>query len=219
VIQAPTGRDVGSGPRAEPEPGGGMPLPPVRRGPGMGPALVVAGIAVGLVLVFGVLSAVSSSHPRTAASVSTAPVSVPGTALEAVPAAGRLKPIEEPDTPPSNILDALFVPVGSAPVAHGHSVSNTNQYDGQMTFAVPATEATVIAFYKAELARHGWKVIQVASATGIPDGIEVLSEKAGNDGWYWEAGAVVSPTRFSGPSGARQSTRFKLELFEVPDAD
>ncbi|MHB8218719.1 MAG: hypothetical protein ACYDHU_00125 [Acidimicrobiales bacterium] len=214
------GPGPGPDPGSDPDPGPHLdiPHPPVRRGPGMGPALVVAGIAVGLVAIFGVLSAVSSGHSGTSAPLSTAPVPVAGTALKAVPAAAGLKPIEQPGTPPSNVIDALALPVGSTPVAHGHSVSNASQYDGQVTFTVPATETTVIDFYKTELDRHGWKVIQVASATGIPDGIEVLSEKGGSDGWYWEAGAVVSPTRFSGPGGARQSTRFQLRLFEVPDA-
>ena len=48
--------------------------------------------------------------------------------------------------------------------------------------------------------------------------VEVLAEKAGDDGWYWEAGAVVSPTTFPTGHGARaESTDFTLRLFQVSD--
>jgi hypothetical protein len=201
-----------------PDQGPDAPLPPTRRGPGLGPALVVGAIAVGLILVFGVLSVVSTGHTTTSPSVSTRPVAVAGSSLKAVPAVTGLGPIEQADTPPANILDSLTLPVGSTPVPHGHSVSNTNQYDGQMAFTASSTEATLVAFYRSELDRHGWKIVGVAPATGIPEGVEVLSEQAGSDGWYWEVGAVVSPTRFTGPAGVHQSTRFQLRLFEVPDA-
>ena len=40
----------------------------------------------------------------------------------------------------------------------------------------------MIAFYRAELVRLGWHVSGTGPPTG-PAGIEVLAQKAGDDGW------------------------------------
>ncbi len=175
---------------------------------------------MGLVVIFGVLSALTSSQPQAPHTASReASSAVAGTTLRAVPASGGLKPIEEPDTPPADVLDTLALPEGAAQVAHSRTLSSTGQYSAEISFTVGATEATVVAFYKAVLDRQGWKISAVAPAGGIAGGIEVISEKAADDGWYWETGAVVSPTKFSGPHASRQSTEFQIQLFEVPDAE
>jgi len=47
----------------------------------------------------------------------------------------------------------------------------------------------------------------------------VLAKKAGDDGWYWEVGVIVSPTVF-GPSGVEATTGttpFVIRLLQVPD--
>jgi hypothetical protein len=196
------------------------PLPPVRQRPGIRPALVVAIIAAGLVLCFGILAAVSpTTTSRTGSDVApTTPRKVKGTSLLAVSALRALRPIEEPDTPPANILDAMTIPEGSREISVSHRTTGTS-YDRSMRFAVAAPQATLITFYRDELSSYGWKVASVGAATGVAGGIEVLAEKAGDDGWYWEEGAVISPTTFSGTSGARESTAFTIEVFEVPDAD
>jgi hypothetical protein len=177
--------------------------------------MVVLGVAVAIVVLFGVLSVVSSQGPTTTTTAPSVPARVHGTSLRAVAAARALKPIEHPETPPANIVDALTLPQGA--VSHGYADNTTaaNQYDEQMRFSVEATEADVVDFYRVELAAKGWKIEDVGPATNLAGGTEVLAEKGGDDGWYWEVGAVVSPSTF-GASGSN-TTAFTLRLFQVSD--
>jgi hypothetical protein len=183
----------------------------------MKPAMIVLGLAVGILLLFGVMAVLSGQQPTTS-TTSTPPVHVKGSSLQAVPAASALKPIEHPDTPPGNIVNALTVPVGA--VARGHTDNSTSagQYDEQMRFTVGASQDAVVTFYRTELAAKGWKIESVGPATDKPGSVEVLAEKAGDDGWYWEAGAIASPTTFpSGGTAAAETTPFTLRLFQVSD--
>ncbi|HVX22874.1 MAG TPA: hypothetical protein VHB02_16140 [Acidimicrobiales bacterium] len=191
------------------------PLPPVRRTPGMRPALVVLGIAVLLVLGFGLLSVFTSGSGNTPPP-SARPARVPGTSLLAVPAGRALGPVERGGVPPANIVHALTIPKGATVTAHADDHPGATGYDQQVDFTVPgADQASVVAFYKAQLDRDGWRRISVGPATNRPTTTQVLAQAAGSDGWYWEAGALVSPTTF-GPDGA-QSTAFTIRLFQVPD--
>jgi hypothetical protein len=192
-------------------------LPPVRRSPGLRPAMIVLGIAAGILVLFGVLAAVSGqgTDKPTAAS---GPASVKGTSLLAVPAARALKPIERPGTPPDNIVDALTLPQGSVAGTVKDDNTSATQYDEQMQFSVKASEATVVDFYKAQLKTDGWSTFSVGPATDLPGGVQVLAQKGGTDGWYWEVGAIVSPTTFA-PTSGTDSTRFTLRLFQEPDDD
>ncbi len=212
------GRDEVDTVRAAPE-AGDPPLPPVRRTPSMRPALVVVGIAAGILVLFGAL-AVASGHGTPPPS-RTGPARVHGTTLRAVAATRALAPIEHPGTPPDDVLDALVLPEGA--VARGHQDNNTGttQYDEQMTFSLARAEATVVDFYKVELKAKGWSVFDVGTVNGQPGAVEVLAQKGSSDGWYWEAGAVVSPTTFtrSGPHAGAESTRFTLRLFQESDDD
>jgi hypothetical protein len=234
VATAPAETDTDAGPPNT------SPVAPVRHGPGMRPALLVVGIAAGLVLVFGVLAVVSSQGSGNSAGTS-APTKVEGTSLLAVPAAKTLKPIEHPDTPPDNIIDALSLPQGATVLSVTNNTTSANQYDEQMQFSVNASEAAVVDFYRVELAAKGWKLSGINPATNLPGGIEVLAQKGGDDGWYWEAGAVVSPTTFGANDGGKgseavlspptssaatsrggvgaESTTFTLRLFQEPDED
>ncbi len=193
------------------------PLPPASRNTSIKPAMIVLGLAVGILVVFGAMALLSGQQPSTSTAPS-APVPVRGTSLRAVPAATALKPIEHPGTPPGNIMNALVVPVGA--VTHGYTDNSTSagQYDEQMRFSLPTSEEDVVTFFRTELAADGWKIENVGPATGSAGSIEVLAEKAGDDGWYWEAGAVVSPTTFpNGGAGGAESTPFTLRLFQVSD--
>src|SRR6185437_15326252 len=195
---------------------GAVPLPPVRRTPGMRPALVVLGIAVVVIAVFGLMSALAPGTQHTPPPSST-PKKVVGTTLLAVPAFNALKPIEQPGTPPQNIVNALTIPKGAVVTDHSASASATG-YDEQIDFSVPgADQAAVVAFYRTQLDNNGWKRISVGPATNQPTTTQVLAQAAGDDGWYWEAGALVSPTTFG--SGNSQSTPFVIRLFQVPDAN
>jgi hypothetical protein len=194
--------------------------PPVRRSPGMRPALLVLGIAAGLVVVFGVLAGVSGGGTHGTVGP-TAPTRVKGTSLLAVPADKALGPIEQPGTPPDNIIDALTLPRGAAAGSFKDNNTSSTQYDEQMRFSVNASEGTVVDFYKVELKAKGWSIFSVGSTRDLPGGVEVLAQKGGTDGWYWEVGAVVSPTTFgrAGSGSGSESTAFTLRLFQEPDAD
>ena len=222
-----------------------LPLPPARRFPGMRPAMVVVGLAGLLVVGLIVTGALSGPGHRASPIRKGLLGPVRGTSLRAVAASGPLRPIEQDGQPPTNIVRTLTLPAG----AHVVSVADntgTDQYDEQMQFALDASEADVLAFYKTELAHGGWRVLSSGPATNLPGGVEVLGELGGSDGWYWEVGAVVSPTTFpagtsgttgtsgstgtsgttgttgstapsaSAPAGA-ESTRFTLRLFQVAD--
>jgi hypothetical protein len=193
------------------------PLPPAGRNTSIKPAMIVLLLAVGILVIFGAMALFSGQQPTTSTAPS-APVPVRGTTLLAVPAVTALKPIEQPGTPPGNIMNALTMPVGA--VAHGSTDNSTSagQYDEEMRFSLAASEDAVVTFFKTELAAKGWKIESVGPATNAPGSVEVLAQKAGDDGWYWEAGAVVSPTTFpnGGASGA-ESTAFTLRLFQVSD--
>jgi hypothetical protein len=54
-----------------------------------------------------------------------------------------------------------------------------------------------------------------------PGTIEVLGQRAGSDGYYWQIGAVVAPTTFpsSGPGAKTGLTEFEVRLFQVSDSE
>jgi hypothetical protein len=184
---------------------------PRRTGPSIRPALIVVGIALLLILVFGVASALTSNPTPKAPK----PAAVEGTGLVAEPATATLHPIEILGTPPADVLDALVLPKGA------HEVSDTpwsgsTQYAGDMSFRLGAAQATLVDFFHTEFHAHGWSIVSVGAAHDDPHATEVLAQRASTDGWFWEAGVVVYPTTF-GHAGA-DVTRFELELYEMPDA-
>jgi hypothetical protein len=194
----------------------GPPVPPVRSGPGMRPALIVMGIAVFIVLLFGVTAAITGGAPTSSVHRGGA-LRVRGTTLLAIPAAPALGPIIEPGSPPANIVDSLTIPKTATVLTSTDNGDGASQYDKQMSFRVSASEQSVIAFYRSELTGSGWVLASDGPAYG-QRAIEVLAKKGGADGWEWEAGAVISPTTFSG-STSRESTQFVLRLFQIPDAN
>lgn len=179
------------------------------------PALVVLGVAVALIAVFGALSALTtpSAPNRPPGGVRH----VKGSSLLGAPAAKLLAPIERAGTPPGNILDALLIPAGSTSRGYKDNSGVATQYDEQITFSLGTSQGAVVAFFHAALREEGWGIDDVGPARDLSGGVEVLGQKAGNDGWYWEAGVIVSPTTF--PSGAGESTSYTLKLLEVPDTE
>lgn len=200
-------------------------LAPLRRVPRLRPAALVLGLAVLVLVLFGVAAVLTGGGggngrghgAGSSAMVPAKPTPVKGTTLLAEPAAAALRPIRQAGTPPANIVDALAVPVGATLVGHTPSSAIT-LFDAQERFTVPGSQDGVIAFYRSELAAMKWHVDNVGPARGQADATEVLAQKAGSDGWYWEVGVVVSPTTFGPHSGPAGTTPFVLRLFEVNDA-
>ena len=198
---------------APPDPAAPAPPSLRPRTPSVKPALVVVGIAVGLIALFGVLAALTGgAGTPPAPSSSSAPVK--GATLASQPAAAALKPIVQLSTPPADVLGALVLPKGATTVSSSPWNGST-QYAAKMRFDVAASQASVLSFYKAELKSLGWSISSTGAAERQKGATEVLAQRASSDGWYWEIGVVVSPTTFG--SGT-DTTPFTLDLYEVPDA-
>lgn len=215
MAQADTVGGSPTPPRSSPAPAGPSHAPPdgpARRAPGpsVRPALIVVGLAVLVVLVFGIGAALTdNTTPKPPKSGV-----VRGTGLLAEPASATLHPIEILGTPPADVLDALVLPK-SAHVVSAVPWSGSTQYSGEISFRLDASQAALVSFFRTELHARGWTITSVGAAHDQPGATEVLAQRASTDGWFWEAGVVVMPTAF-GHAGANQ-TRFELDLFEMPD--
>lgn len=207
---------------------GGQPAPPAssspttptepaqpRRtaGPSVRPALVVVGVALFLVLLFGVGAALT----RNPSSKAPAPAPLEGTGLVAEPATAALQPIEILGTPPADVLDAFVLPKGAQRVS-ATPWSGLTQYSGKMSFRVGASQGALVTFFRTELRSRGWSILSVGPARTDKGATEVLAQRASTDGWFWEAGLVVSPTTFGRSAPHADLTRFSLDLYEMPDA-
>src|SRR5215469_7707673 len=106
--------------------------PPTPGGFSIRPAMVVVGLAVLIVAVF-VTIGVLSSHSPAPVKTSGPPSAVPGSTLRAEPAAEALNPIVGSGEPPSNILNAVSVPVGSVRISHQNNAAGAAQFDAQVT--------------------------------------------------------------------------------------
>lgn len=210
----------GSGPgEGTPNGHGEFPAGPPRRempGPSVKLALVVIFLAV-IVVVAGLIAQIfTGSTPPAPAPVSVA--TAKGSPLKAIPAAPDLAPLISSGVPPDDIVNAIVLPAGSAPGAVIDDTSGAQSYDEQRLFSIVAPQQKVITFFKVELAAQGWHVESTGKPRNQP-GIEVLAQRAGSDGYYWEIGAVVSSSTFpsSGPGHTTGLTQFEVRLFQVSD--
>jgi hypothetical protein len=199
------------------------PAPRGRRppGPSTKPALVVLGIILALFLLGLVLETVSGTQSRptpTPTSIATAG----GAGLQAVPARPLLGAIVTPGEPPDDLLDALAVPAGSSAVAGSSIDRSVELYDHSLRFALDATDAKVITFFRAELRALHWKRLSDGPTSG--GDYQILEQHPASDGHEWELGVTVAPTVFASPSsgGAGSvpptgTTAFTFRLFAVSD--
>ena len=175
-----------------------------------GPALVVLGIAV-LIVVVGVVASALASGGGTTLSIHK--ITIPdGTTVPLTPAAIAMKPIVSAGEPPADILGNLAVPSGSAVTRTVNVDHGAGQFDRTAVFRTGLSADQVADLYRTLLPRLGWKVLDRGSpASGSAPGTVVLFKKGSGDSFYWEVGATVSPTTSAG------TTTFSLELFELPD--
>lgn len=177
----------------------------------------------------------SGSPSPTASSVRQAKTSP----LVAVSGAHALSALIVAGQPPSDVIAASVVPEGTTAVAGSSVDSGVETYDRNVELSVNASQSDVIRFYRAELAAEGWGSVQQAAAptgpSGFPSGsVEVLAKRGASDGYYWEIGVTVLPTRFASstaPNGSSSAvsgsssagtqsgevTDFRLRLFVVDD--
>jgi hypothetical protein len=175
-----------------------------------GPALVVLGIAVFIVVVGVVASALASGGDTT---LSIHRITIPdGTSVPLTPAATAMRSVVNAGQPPADILGNLAVPSGSVVIRTLDVDQSAGQFDRAVVFRTGLSSDQVGDVYRTLLPRLGWKVTDTGSpATGSAPGTVLLFKRGSGDSYYWEVGATVSPTTSTG------STTFSVELLELPD--
>ncbi len=174
------------------------------------PALVVLGLAVFILVIGGIASvlATTSSQARTPSSVTIAGRTV----VRLTPATVAMKAIVSGGQPPADIISEMVVPSGSAIVRTLDIDQGVSQFDRKVYFTTHLAQNQVVGAYRTVLPTLGWKIIYRGPQTaGL--GTEVLAKRGSGDGFYWEVGAVVSPTTSVG------TTPFSVEIFELSDDD
>ena len=175
-----------------------------------GPALIVLGLAVFIVVLGVVGSALASGNAPT---VTLRSVTVAnGTVVHLTPATTAMRSIISAGQPPADVLGNLTVPSGSRVVRTLNSDHNASQFDRTVYFTSQLSSGEVVDAYRALLPKLGWSTTYVGKgASRQAQQNEVLAKHGSGDGYYWEVGVVVSPTTSTG------LTPYSVELFEIPD--
>jgi hypothetical protein len=198
---------------------GEPPRPPARSGFNMRFAMIVPGIGV-LILILFIGAELLTSNPVQKTKTSTSSFSVPGTPLRAEPGVRALKVITVSGQPPGNIINAVSIPEGATRTSFANnSAASQGAYDAQITLRADESQAVLENFYKKDMHKQGWQIVSSGPADHVAGGLEVLGKKAGSDGFYWELGAVISPTSFGAGTPAAGATSFSLELIQEQDPE
>jgi hypothetical protein len=192
--------------------------PPSPKGVSMRLAMIVPGLGA-LILGTFIIVGILTQNPVQPVNTSTASSAVKGSTLAAVPATDALRPITVDSEPPANIINAVSIPKGAVATGSQDNGSAAGQYDSQVEFRSDASEAALNGFFETVMARQGWQIFDKGAADHLTGGLEVLGKQAGSDGFYWEMGAVVSPTTFGANAPPTGQTDFTVRLFQVPDPD
>jgi hypothetical protein len=205
-----------------PEPATPAGTEPVRPAPSGGfsmrPAMLVVGLAA---LIVGAFIAIGLATNGTAVQTNTSKGlrAIPGSPLHAVRAAPVLSVITQSGEPPPNILNSVSIPEGALRVSHQDNSAAAGQYDAQIRLVSDASQGALRSFYLDDMKAQGWKITDQGSADHDPGALEVLGQKAGSDGYYWEMGAVISATTFGADAPPSGHTDFTVRLFQIPDPD
>ena len=187
----------------------GRPLPP----PGVSPtslkyAAIVPIVAVVMMVIVIAINVTTSSTPQTKAALlphlqaSSGLTAAPGSPFSSYVVAGE---------PTSDILSAVAIPSGVTFVGSPQTGGEATSFDKSLVYGSSASSGSLYTFFHQELAANGWKIFSTGAPVGHP-GVEMLAQKAGSDGWYWEAGVIISPTTFH---GSTQSTTFTYRLYQA----
>ena len=199
------------------EPPDAEPLrPPPPGGFSIRPAMIVLGLGVLILAIFVTLGIVSTQTPAPV-KTSGAPSAVPGSPLKAEPAAEALRPIVGSGEPPTNIINAVTVPVGSVRISHQNNAEGAGQYDAQVTMRSSDSQGSLLTFFAAAMHEQGWQVFDKGAAANNPGALEVLGKLAGTDGYYWEMGATIEPTTFGHGAPPSGETSFTVRLLQQSD--
>ncbi|MHB8330092.1 MAG: hypothetical protein ACYDD6_10800 [Acidimicrobiales bacterium] len=212
------GNGAGNGPSGTTQPADVPARPP---GPGTRPAAVVLGIILVIFVLGAVGAGLTSSHSAgTSKASATSSATVAGTGgLSAEAGRLALAPIVSAGQPPSDILGAVVVPMGSRYVPGSVVNQAVGLFDSTLRFDVPAPEQSVIMFYRAELAAARWHVVSQAPASS---GYRLIAQHPSSDGYEWELGVTLAPTAFTAAVTGMSVpgtglTPMSLRLFAVSD--
>jgi hypothetical protein len=189
--------------------------PPSARGVSIRPAMVVLALALLILGLFVTLGVVTSTRVAPVHPVSRG--KVPGTPLRAMSAAAALAPIVADGQPPTDVLNAVFLPVGSVRLSSADDSASAGQYDQEVTLRSSASQGALLGFFAADMRLQGWQVFDRGPASHDPGALEVLGKIAGSDGYYWEMGATVSATTFGAGAPPGGWTDFSVRLFQIDD--
>jgi hypothetical protein len=181
-------------------------------------AMIVPGLGL-LILVLFIGAGFLTSNPVQPTKTSTSSFPVAGTPLRAVPAVHDLQVITVSGEPPGNIINGISVPQDATRVSFANNTASAQEYDAQINLKADDSQAALETFYKKDMTKQGWQIIDTGAADHDPGALVVLGKKAGSDGFYWEMGAVISATAFGSGAPAGGTTSFSLELYQQPDPD
>lgn len=177
-----------------------------------GPALIVLGLAVFL-LIGGVVASAISSGSNPTFSIRHVTLA-DGTTVALAPAATKLHALVSNDEPPADIIGNLGVPKESTVTGVVDADQHAAQFDRTASLRSQLAQEQVVDVYTRLLRAVGWQVIYTGSAPqGVAGTTELLAKRGSGDGFYWEIGVVVSPTT---PAGV---TPYSIEVFETPDGN
>ena len=192
--------------------------PPPRAGFNLKMAMIVPGIGL-LILVLFIGAGFLTSNSVQQTKTSTSAFTVSGTSVRAVPAVQDLKVITVSGQPPGNILNTVSIPEGARRVTFANNTQSAQQYDAQISLKSDDSQAALETFYKSVMKKQGWQIFSTGPADHDPGAFDILGKKAGSDGFFWEMGAVISPTTFGAGAPAGGTTPFVVRLFQQPDPD
>ena len=182
-------------------------------------AMIVPGLGA-LILILFIGAEFLTSNPVQKTKTSTASFSLAGTPLRATPAVHELKVITVSGQPPGNIINSVSIPEGSTRTGfENNTAASQGSYDAQINLRADESQAVLLTFYKLDMKKQGWQIISTGPADHVTGGLEVLGKKAGSDGFYWELGAIISPTSFGAGTPAAGATTFSLQLLQQQDND
>jgi len=167
------------------------PKPPLTTTTSLWPAAAILILAVGMLIVFMVIN-LSSDQGVTKETTTTIPVIVGGLTRDPTPGPA-LQYCRQTQEVPSNITDAFVVPMNTE-TQPGANTPNLGAGDFdcyQPMVTRDASANALIVFFNAQLEARGWNLFSRTAPNGDP---QSLFQKAGNDGFYWEAGVTVTKT-------------------------
>jgi hypothetical protein len=191
---------------------------PRPRSPSLGPAAIVLGIAVVIMLAGAAVAIAGSASAH--APASQLGTNVPGVPFKAIPAQGDLAHVTSGGEPPPDVVKALTVPSISTYVGDSNEGDGIDQYEESVTISVPATSASVGAFYRKELPGAHWSMQFDGLANGDR---EFIGQRNGSDGYQWRVAIVITsiePTFSPALAGSDQTSTSSvvMTLYQVGDA-